>query len=127
MEKTKKIKKMKDAKDMKGMYITIAGTNHYFGTEFMEKGMKVMLVKEPDNEHDREAIAVKMAGLDRIGYVANSPYTVLGECMSAGRLYDRIGDEAEAEIMYVLPKGVVCRIDAACEEKGSGIENRMPL
>ena len=40
--------------------------------------------------------------------MANSPYTVLGECMSAGRLYDRIGDEAEAEIMYVLPQGVVC-------------------
>ena len=73
MEKTKKIKKMKDAKDMKGMYITIAGTGHYFGTEFMEKGMKVKLVKEPDNEHDREAIAVKMAGLDRGGLRGEQP------------------------------------------------------
>ena len=127
MKKMKKTKKTKKVKKMKDMYIMIAGTSHYFGTEFMKKGMKVKLVKEPDNEYDREAIAVKMAGLDKIGYVANSPYTVLGECMSAGRLYDRIGDEAEAEIMYVLPKGVVCRIGAACEEKGSGIENRMPL
>ena len=37
---------------MKEMYFTIAGCNHYFGSDFMEKGMKVKLVKEPDNEYD---------------------------------------------------------------------------
>ena len=26
---------------MKEMYFTIAGCNHYFGSDFMEKGMKV--------------------------------------------------------------------------------------
>lgn len=35
---------------MKEMYFTIAGCNHYYGSDFMEKGMKVKLVKEPDNE-----------------------------------------------------------------------------
>lgn len=39
---------------MEEMYFTIAGCNHYYGTEFMEKGMKVKLVKEPDNEYDKE-------------------------------------------------------------------------
>ena len=124
MKNMKKIKKMKKVKDM---YITIAGTSHYFGTEFMKKGMKVKLVKEPDNKHDREAIKVKMAGLDKVGYVANSPYTVLGECMSAGRLYDRIGDEAEAEILYVLPQGVVCIVNTADDKESAGVEKRMPL
>ena len=28
---------------MNEMYFTIAGCNHYFGTEFMEKGMKLIL------------------------------------------------------------------------------------
>lgn len=41
---------------MKTFYITIAGANHYYGMEFMEKGMSVKLVKEPDNEYDKEAI-----------------------------------------------------------------------
>ena len=40
---------------MKEMYFTIAGCNHYYGSDFMEKGMKVKLVKEPDNEYDSEA------------------------------------------------------------------------
>ena len=56
-------------------------------------------------------IIAKMDGLGRVGYVANSPFTVLGESISAGRLYDKIGEKAEAVIVYVLPKGVICRVD----------------
>ncbi len=93
------------------IYFTIAGTKHHFGQEFMEKDMKVRLEKEPDNEYDREAIKVMMEGLGLVGYVANSPYTVLGESYSAGRLYDRIGDSAEGTILYVLDKGVLCFLD----------------
>ncbi len=82
--------------------------NHYFGQDFFEPKMKVRLVKEPDNEYDREAIRVELEGLGKVGYVANSPYTVMGESYSAGRLYDRIGDTAEGKVKYVLPKGVLC-------------------
>lgn len=46
----------------------------------------------------------------KCGYVANSPYTVLGESMSAGRLYDRIGKKAKAKIVFVLENGVICKI-----------------
>ena len=56
---------------MDEIYFTIAGCNHYFGSDFMEKGMKVKLVKEPDNEYDKEAIQVKIKGLGKVGYVAN--------------------------------------------------------
>ncbi len=97
---------------MKTMYFTITGTSYRHGKEFMEKGMTVRLVKEPDNEHDKEAIRVEMPGLGLVGYVANSPYTVQGESMSAGRLYDKIGDEAEGEILFVPEKGVICRVTA---------------
>ena len=76
----------------------------------MEKGMKVKLVKEPDNEYDKEAIQVVVKGLGKVGYVANSPYTVKGESMSAGRLYDKLGDEAKGKVMFVINGGVVCRI-----------------
>ena len=76
------------------MYFTIAGTKHHYGQEYFEPKMEVKLVKEPDNEFDKEAIKVEMDGLGLVGYVANSPYTVQGDSMSAGRLYDRIGDTA---------------------------------
>ena len=74
------------------------------------KGMKVKLEKEPDNEYDKEAIQVKVKGLGKIGYVANSPYTVKGESMSAGRLYDKLGDKAKGKVVFVVDGGVVCRI-----------------
>ena len=95
---------------MEEMYFTIAGCNHYYGTECMEKGMKVKLVKEPDNEYDKEAIQVKIKGLGKVGYVANSPYTVQGESMSAGRLYDKIGDKAKGKIVFVVGGTAVCRV-----------------
>ncbi len=102
---------------MKEIFFTIAGTNHYFGSDFMKAGMKVKLIKEPDNEHDREAIRVELKGLGKVGYVANSPYTVLGESMSAGRIYDRIGDEAKGKILIVTSRGVVCQLKASKAEK----------
>ena len=95
---------------MNKTYFTITGSNHYFGKEFIEPGMEVKLVKEPDNEYDKEAIKVELEGLGTIGYVANTPYTALGESMSAGRLYDRIEDVAYGVVKYVLPQGVLCEL-----------------
>lgn len=79
--------------------------------------MKVKLIKELDNEYDKEAIQVKVKGLGKVGYVANSPYTVKGESMSAGRLYDKLGDKAKGKAVFVIDGGVVCRI------VDTGVEN----
>ena len=99
------------------MYFTITGCSHYFGNAFMEKGMKVKLEKEPDNEYDKEAIMVKVKGLGKIGYVANSPFTVKGESLSAGRLYDKIGDKAKGKVTFVVDVGAVCRITETESDK----------
>ena len=103
---------------MAKMYFTIAGMKHHYGNEFMETGMEVNLVKEPDNEVDKEAIKVELEGLGLIGYVANSPYTVLGDSMSAGRLYDKIGDVAVGIVKYKLPGGVLCEVKAVEVSEG---------
>ena len=96
--------------------ITITGTCHYYGQEFIKPGMKIQLIKDPENKYDREAIRAEVKGVGKIGYVANSPQTVLGESMSAGRLYDKIGDKAKATVLYVLPCGVLCRVKTALHE-----------
>lgn len=95
---------------MSKTYITLTGTQYYHGKDFLKPGMRVQLVKEPDNKYDKEAIVVRLEGLGDIGHVANSVHTVVGESISAGRLYDRIGKKACAKVMYVMPTGVICRV-----------------
>ena len=109
---------------MKDIYFTITGTGHYYGQDFIEPMSNVKLFKEPDNEFDSEAIRVEKYGLGRIGYVANSPGTVLGENMSAGRLYDKIEDGAIGTVIYVLPKGVVCVL---VDPKGKKTKPEQPV
>ena len=98
-------------------FITITGLKFHFGSKPFEVGQKVKLVKEPDNEYDSEAIKAELPGLGCAGYVANSPHTVLGDCISAGRLYDKIGDSATAKVVYVLDNAVVCKVKIAEKEK----------
>lgn len=97
---------------VEGKYILFASEQEYF--EFMEdylkKGTKIRLEKEPDNKYDKEAIKVLYEGLGKIGYVANSSYTVLGDSMSAGRIYDKIGKKAKAKVVLVTDHGTICSI-----------------
>ena len=92
------------------MYFTLTGTNHYYGSDFLKKGMKIRLIKEPDNPYDHEAIRVEMDPLAKIGYVANSTSTVIGASCSAGRLYDRIGKRAYARVVLVTDRGALCSV-----------------
>ncbi len=95
---------------MKTVYFTITGTRYYHGQEFFQPGMTVKLQKEPDNVYDSEAILVKVKGLGTVGYVANSPRTVCGESMSAGRLYDKIGSGAKGIVRHITERGVICEL-----------------
>ena len=95
---------------MKDVYFTITGLDYHYGSDFLKKGMTVKLKKEPDNKYDSEAIEVILDGLGTIGHVANSTKTVIGECMSAGRIYDRFKKKAKGKVMFVTPRGVVCRL-----------------
>ena len=102
---------------MNPIYFTVTGTNYYYGNEYFKPEMKLQLIKEPDNKADKEAIRVELEGLGKVGYVANSSHSVLGDSYSAGRLYDKIGDSAEGKVLYVLPQGVLCTLVQGEEEK----------
>lgn len=57
-----------------------------------------------------EAIRAELPGLGKVDYVANSTHMVVGNCCSAGRLYDKIGYTATAKVKYVLASAVVCKV-----------------
>lgn len=75
--------------------------------------MTIHLIKDPDNEHDNEAIRAEMDGLGKIGYVANSPHTIVGESYSAGRLYDKIDDivtwGVTSDRLFLANRGIAAR------------------
>lgn len=96
---------------MKDVYFTITGMNYYYGSDFLKKGLKVKLVKEPDNEYDKEAIRVELKGLGKIGYVANSINTVHGDSYSAGRMYDLMKQKAKGKVILITSRGVICELD----------------
>ena len=95
---------------MAKIYFTLTGTKYYYGKDFLKPGIILQLKKEPDNKYDKEPIVVRMEGLGDIGHVANSTHTVIGESMSAGRIYDKIGDTAKAKVVMVTEYGTICKI-----------------
>lgn len=64
-----------------------------------ESGIIVDLVKDFENEHDPDAIAV-MKDNDIVGYVANSDYTLIDEVKSASDIKNVMNDEQKAEILF---------------------------
>ena len=50
----------------KKIYFTVTGLKFRLGTDFLERGDVVRLVKDPDNEYDSEAIKVEKDGLGKI-------------------------------------------------------------
>lgn len=97
---------------MNKIYFTIVCAGKYFGYDIFKEGSVVHLEKEPDNQYDSEAIQIRISGLGTVGYVANSVNTVLGDCMSAGRIYDKIGNTASGRVLYIMPDAVVCELNS---------------
>ena len=65
-----------------------------------EVGDILSLVKDDDNEHDPDAVAVVNNG-ETVGYVANNPYTLIDEVKSASDIKNRISENQKAEILFV--------------------------
>lgn len=91
--------------DFEGIVITILLNKN----NPLNVGNILTLVKEPDNTHDAEAIAVKLDD-EKIGYVANSTNTVVKGTMSAGRVYDKINNIQQAEVILIDKHAPLARI-----------------
>lgn len=88
--------------------IIISGS--YFYNFTAKNDLIVNLVKEEDNEHDPDAIAVYLDS-EKIGYVANSDYTLIDEVKSASKIKNSLSDNAQAKILFVyLDEYIIAKI-----------------
>lgn len=88
----------KTLKNSHDTFICIAGTRFYDNRT--SPGIVVDLIKELDNEYDRDAIRVELNG-NTVGYVANSPRTLIKETKSATDIKNRFKSRTKAEILFV--------------------------
>ena len=82
---------------------TITGRNFYKNDVILTPGIPLKLVKEPDNEFDKNAIAV-YAEDEKIGYVANKEYTKFKLTSSASELQDKLLDVTQCEYLFYLER-----------------------
>lgn len=88
--------------DYESIYITINHLDDFMPVINLKVGNILTLKKELDNIYDDEAIAVYTKENYKCGYVANSVSTVAKGTHSAGRVYDRLEDETECIVRFVL-------------------------
>lgn len=85
-------------------------TGSYFYNFTLSEGLVVSLVREKDNEHDDDAIAVCLDG-EKIGYVANSDYTLMRGAKSASQIKNKVNEGRKAKVLFVfLEEYVVAKI-----------------
>lgn len=88
--------------------INIVGSGFYSYTP--QSGDVVGLVRDCENEHDPDAIAVVVKN-ETVGYVANNQYTLIDEVKSASDIGNMISDDQKAEILFIyLGEYVIARL-----------------
>ena len=87
----------------KSELFTITGRKFYRNNVDLTFGLPLKLVKEPDNEFDKDAIAV-YAQDEKIGYVANNDYTKYELTSSASELQNKIEDTAQGSYLFYLDR-----------------------
>lgn len=99
-EKADELEKQADyLNDNKDCLINITGGHFYNFTP--KSGLIVDLVRELDNEHDSDAVAVYFDN-EKIGYVANSSYTLIDNLKSASDIKDKVSNDSKAEILFIF-------------------------
>jgi len=91
--------------------VSIVGVDYAINPNFLEIGDKVKLVKEPENQFDKEAVKALFHD-KKVGYVANSTKTVMRGCHSAGYILESVGVHGlNAEIILKHEHGLIALLD----------------
>lgn len=88
--------------------INIVGSDFY---RYSPKAGDILgLIRDEDNEHDSDAVAVVCKG-ETVGYVANNPYTLIDEVKSASDIRNYLTEDQKAEVMFTyLGEYVIARL-----------------
>lgn len=95
---------------MTGNYVSIVGFKNYFGKQPFAIGTKLLCAKEPDNVCDSEAIKVTFPVLGTVGYIANSVQTKANGTLSAGRIYEKVGDKFIVKVAFSTHSTIIAQI-----------------
>lgn len=95
---------------MTDRYVTIVGFNNYYGNRPFAIGTTLLCEKEPNNACDSEAIKAVFPFLGTVGYVANSVHTRANGTLSAGRIYELVGDRFLVEVAFTTGTKVITRV-----------------
>jgi len=98
-------------------HLTITGFSQTYGFIPFEEGQIIYLKKEPENLYDSEAILAHLPYIGNIGYVANSPRSVIRGTMSGGRLYEHFDTDAVAKVEFMTGNQIICRLLPAGKAK----------
>ena len=102
---------------MEDLYVTVTGFANYYHKKPFAIGNVLICVKEPSNKYDSEAITVKLPIIGKVRYIANSPASIAGGTLSAGRIYDKVEDKFFVRVMFTTQSKVICKV----EENSGGI------
>ena len=94
----------------KKMYFTLAGLANFFGQKPFANNKYFILRKDSKNYYDSELITAELPGYGSVGYIASHPMTRAKGTISAGRLYDKIGDTAVGKIRFLTDDFAVCSL-----------------
>ena len=89
------------------LYVSITGTEHYYGKKQLKIGSNVKLIKEPENDWDDYAIVVRKPYVGTLGYVANKEYTTAEGCVMAKDIYQLLPDECCATIKFRTQQKII--------------------
>ena len=100
---------MENEKKIKKVYFTLTGTKYHYGMDFLEKGMKLYLEKEPDNKYDKEAI-IQTPTFKFINNNIDYAYFDEDFWFLLQDNNDKIGKKATAKVVMLTNAGVICKI-----------------
>lgn len=92
------------------IYLTVTHLENAPLKLHLRPGQYLTLKKDHDNPYDDEAVAVYTHRQLLCGYLANSVHSVARGTCSAGRVYDRIGEEAEVLIRFMPEESLIVEL-----------------
>ena len=93
------------------IYVTIVGSKYYNIHEPLPVGIQLMCRKEADNNYDDESIEVFAPNGRKVGCVANSVATKANGTMSAGRIYDKVGEYFLVRVCFAFQSSSICIVE----------------